>query len=79
MSLGLWHLRHWPVFVILTAKLINSVYVAVACHIDSSVSIRSFARLGSTLSVVGGVSFGSVYSLTVVDDTYLGSSLFSRR
>jgi hypothetical protein len=67
---GLRHLRHWPVLVIFTAKLMNSIYVAVACRIDS---------LGSTLSVVGGVGFKSVYSLTVVDDTHLGSSLFSRR
>ena len=47
-------------------------------HLGSSLSLRQFARCGSTLSTWGGARFGSVYQLSVVDFTHLGSALAIR-
>jgi hypothetical protein len=53
----------------------DSAIVAGSCYADSSSSIRSFARLGSSLSVYGGMSCESVSSLSFVNETNLGSKL----
>ncbi len=48
-----------------SAKLMDSASVVGSCYADSSLLVRSFARLGSLLSVYGGMSCGSVSSLSV--------------
>merc|ERR1712159_872358 len=44
----------------------------------SSLSVRSFAKLGSSLSTFGLTRFGSVFSMSVLDFLHLGSSLSLR-
>jgi len=47
-------------------------------HLGSSLSLRSFARAGSAVSVSGLSRFGSVFSMSVLDFLHLGSSLSLR-
>jgi hypothetical protein len=47
-------------------------------HLGSSLSLRSFARAGSSVSVSGLTRFGSVFSMSVLDFLHLGSSLSLR-
>ncbi len=60
-------------------KLMDSATVAGSCYTDSSLSVQSFARLGSSLSAYGGMSCGSVSFPSVVDETNLGSKLSAAR
>jgi len=47
-------------------------------HLGSSLSLRSFGRVGSSVSVQGLARLGSVFSMSVLDFLHLGSSLSLR-
>ena len=56
----------------------DSLTVTKEIHLCSSLWVSSFARLGSTLSVVGLSSFGLISSASIINNVLLGSTLSAR-